>query len=521
MAVAMFASLPTATRAATSASAGARRSAAVQGASKAAFMGPAAGPASHRAGRTARRAPLRMSAAPTPPDGQAIMDDITAKWEAIEDKPRAVAIGVSGFVAFVVSVQFLSFVNHLPLVPGILKTVGLGYTTYLTYRYALFASSRKEFVEDVDSLKGDVLKTPMQAIDKLSELTASAGSAVSSVASTAKGAASSAPKAPAAAPAAAAAAPKASSGKQDFLEADPYWSKDSVPINTYRNKEPFMGKVLSVKRIVGPNATGETCDVVIEHGGKMPYYEGQSYGVIPPGINPKNGKPNSVRLYSIASSRYGDDMTGNTATLCVRRAVYTDPETGKEDPAKKGICSNLLCDSKPGDMLTMTGPSGKVMLLPEEDPKATYIMVATGTGIAPFNGFVRRLFIEKTPVAEKFQGLAWLFLGVANSDSLLYDEQFKSVKAKFPNNFRYDLALSREQKNASGGKMYIQDKVGEYADEIFALLDKGAHMYFCGLRGMMPGINEMLEEKCKAKGLDYEEFTERLKKNGQWHVEVY
>jgi hypothetical protein len=38
--------------------------------------------------------------------------------------------------------------------------------------------------------------------------------------------------------------------------------------------------------------------------GKMPYWEGQSYGVLPPGTNPKNGKPNSVRLYSIASSRY-------------------------------------------------------------------------------------------------------------------------------------------------------------------------------------------------------------------------
>jgi ferredoxin--NADP+ reductase len=35
----------------------------------------------------------------------------------------------------------------------------------------------------------------------------------------------------------------------------------------------------------------------------MPFWEGQSYGVIPPGTNPKNGKPNSVRLYSIASTR--------------------------------------------------------------------------------------------------------------------------------------------------------------------------------------------------------------------------
>lgn len=65
--------------------------------------------------------------------------------------------------------------------------------------------------------------------------------------------------------------------------------------------------------------------------------------------------PHGVRLYSIASSRYGDAYDGKTTTLCVRRAVYNDPETGKEDPAKKGICSNFLCDAKPGDEIMMTG----------------------------------------------------------------------------------------------------------------------------------------------------------------------
>jgi len=100
-------------------------------------------------------------------------------------------------------------------------------------------------------------------------------------------------------------------------------------------QDPYLGKVVSVKRIVGPKATGETCDIVIETGKDLPYWEGQSFGVIPPGTNPKNGKPNSVRLYSIAASRYGDDMTGKTTTLCVRRATYWDEEMGAEDPAKK------------------------------------------------------------------------------------------------------------------------------------------------------------------------------------------
>jgi len=307
---------------------------------------------------------------------------------------------------------------------------------------------------------------------------------------------------------------------QDFLEADPYWDQSSIPVNVYKNKAPFTGKVVSTKRIVGPKATGETCHIIIDHKGNFPYWEGQSWGVIPPGKK-ENGKPHAVRLYSIASSRYGDDMTGKTGSLCVRRATYWCPELKAEDPAKKGICSNFLCDTKPGDEVNMTGPAGKVMLMPEEKPDTDYIMVATGTGIAPYRGFIRRLFNEDTPAAKAYKGEAWLFLGVANSDALLYDDEFQEAKSRFPENLRIDYALSREQTNSKGGKMYIQDKVEEYADEVFGKLENGAHIYFCGLKGMMPGIQDMLKGVAKKKGLDYDEWLKKLKKAKQWHVEVY
>merc|ERR1719457_487731 len=131
---------------------------------------------------------------------------------------------------------------------------------------------------------------------------------------------------------------------QDFLEAEPYYDQSSVPVNVYKNKTPFTGKVVSTKKIVGPKATGETCHIIIDHDGDFPH---------------------SVRLYSIASSRYGDDMTGKTGSLCVRRATYWCPELKADDPAKKGICSNFLCDTEPGAEVKMTGPAGKVMLMPE------------------------------------------------------------------------------------------------------------------------------------------------------------
>ncbi|CAD7704664.1 unnamed protein product [Ostreobium quekettii] len=295
-----------------------------------------------------------------------------------------------------------------------------------------------------------------------------------------------------------------------------------LPMNTFKNKQPFVGEVISVERIVGPKATGETCHIRIRTKGKMPFWEGQSYGVIPPGtkINSKGKEvPLGTRLYSIASTRYGDSFDGQTTSLCVRRATYTDPETGKEDPSKKGICSNFLCDAKKGTKVNMTGPTGKVLLMPE-DKNAVLIMVATGTGIAPYRAFWRRAFIENVP-QYKYTGLQWLFMGCANSDAKLYDDEIQTCVQNFPDQFRVDYALSREQQNKSGGKMYIQDRIEEYSDQIFDLLADGAHIYFCGLKGMMPGITDMLQRVAKKRGLNFDTWLKDLKEAGTWHVEVY
>jgi ferredoxin--NADP+ reductase len=298
--------------------------------------------------------------------------------------------------------------------------------------------------------------------------------------------------------------------------------KLEMPMNTWKPKDSLTCTVKSCERIVGPKATGETCHLIFSTEGKAPMWEGQSYGVVPPGVKVNSkGKevPHGARLYSIASSRYGDYYDAQTASLCVRRATFWCPELGAEDPAKKGICSNFLCDLKPGETLQLTGPTGKILLMPE-DPNACYICVATGTGIAPYRSFWRRMFYER-PANYQFTGLFWLFMGAANSDAKLYDDELMEILEAYPDQFRVDYALSREANNAKGGKMYIQDKVEEYKDQVFDLMDNGAHMYFCGLKGMMPGIEEMLTNVCKDKGLEYKEWAKGLKENNQWHVEVY
>jgi len=67
---------------------------------------------------------------------------------------------------------------------------------------------------------------------------------------------------------------------------------------------------------------------------------------------------------TLCRDRYGDCLDGKSVSLCVRRATYWDPDLGAEDPAKKGVCSNYLCDATPGADVKMTGPSGKVSWLP-------------------------------------------------------------------------------------------------------------------------------------------------------------
>jgi ferredoxin--NADP+ reductase len=248
------------------------------------------------------------------------------------------------------------------------------------------------------------------------------------------------------------------------------------------------------------------------------YVEGQSIGIIPEG-NDANGKPHKLRLYSIASTRHGDNLEDNPVSLCVRQLQYE-----KDGETINGVCSTFLCDIEPGTKVKITGPVGKEMLLPP-DEDATVIMLATGTGIAPMRAYLRRMFDpgERARNPEyQFRGLAWLFMGAPKTPNLLYDGDLNSYLAEFPDNFRYTTAISREQQNAKGGRMYIQDRVLEHADEIFSLIENPkTHVYMCGLRGMEPGIDEAMTAAAAAKGLDWAELRPQLKKAERWHVETY
>ncbi|MBF2025354.1 MAG: ferredoxin-NADP reductase [Oscillatoriales cyanobacterium C42_A2020_001] len=295
----------------------------------------------------------------------------------------------------------------------------------------------------------------------------------------------------------------------------------AIPVNIYRPNAPFVAKVISNEPLVQEGGIGICQHVKFDlSGGDLRYLEGQSIGVIPPGVD-KNGKPEKLRLYSIASTRHGDDLNDKTVSLCVRQLEYKHPETGE---TVYGVCSTHICNLKPGDEVKVTGPTGKEMLLPN-DEDATIIMLATGTGIAPFRAFLWRMFKdgERSLNPEyQFKGLAWLVFGIATSPNILYKQELEELQAKYPDNFRLTYAISREQQNPEGGRMYIQHRVAEHAEEMWELMQKpNTHTYMCGLKGMEDGIDEALSAVASKNGVDWKEFQRSMKRAGRWHVETY
>ena len=294
----------------------------------------------------------------------------------------------------------------------------------------------------------------------------------------------------------------------------------NVKVNIYRPNTPLTGKVISNEFLVAEGGVG-----IVQHlkfdiaGSELTYLEGQSIGIIPPGKDAK-GKPNKLRLYSIASTRHGDDVNDKTVSLCVRELEY------KNDAGEtiKGVCSTYLCALKPGDEVQITGPTGKEMLLPA-DEDANVIMFATGTGIAPMRAYLWRMFKDNEKAANpeyQFKGFSWLVFGVPQTANILYKQELEEMQMTYPDHFRMTYAISREQKNSEGGRMYIQNRVAEHAVEMWEMLkNPKTHTYICGLRGMEPGIEDALGAEAAKEGIVWKDYVRAMKKEERWHVETY
>lgn len=169
-----------------------------------------------------------------------------------------------------------------------------------------------------------------------------------------------------------------------------------------------------------------------------------------------------TRPYSLAGL-----PQGNRFELCLNRV-------------KEGLFSPWLFELEPGGTVAMQGPLG---YFTPRQPFRDSVLVATGTGVAPF-----RAFLQSEPVLASGARITLLF-GARHEESLLYRAEFEQLERVRPG-FRYMPTLTRPPEGWQGRTGRVQAHLDD-ALEGRADLD----VYICGMREMVDDIRRLLKER--------------------------
>jgi len=326
---------------------------------------------------------------------------------------------------------------------------------------------------------------------------------------------------PAAPDAVAATASAGQSGEVVFNSAQygamvPPWSAAHAYTNLYGPKaaEKTITAVVSGNvRVteVGQTAGGDydTHHIVLDFGGMpFPVLEGQSIGIVPPGLDDK-GKKQHARQYSIASPRNGERPGYNNLSLTIKRVL----EDHQGQPVR-GVCSNYMCDLQVGDKVQVIGPFGASFLIPNH-PRSNIVMICTGTGSAPMRGMTE--WRRRLRATGKFEGgKLMLFFGARTQEELPYFGPLQNLPKDF---IDLNFAFSR---TPGQPKRYVQDVMRERAADLAPLLnDPNTCFYVCGLKSMEEGVVLALRDVATHAGLDWDALGASLKKEGRLHLETY
>ena len=280
-------------------------------------------------------------------------------------------------------------------------------------------------------------------------------------------------------------------------------SASKPAINVYRRDKPAIATVQGNFRITAPGTESDIRHIVLSFGSTVvSVLEGQSIGIVPPGLRDDgagpDGKPHNIRLYSIASARDGEKRNANNVSLTIKRV-------------EGGVGSNYMCDLKVGDKVEVTGPFGATFLMPN-DTQANLLMICTGTGSAPFRAFTER----RRRAMQNAGGKAMMFFGARTPQELPY---FGALQ-KVPNALlEKHLVFSRIP---GADKEYVQDRMRTEGATVADILKSPAtHMYICGLKDMETGVDEALADICRKHGLDWAKLKPEMRSAGRFHVETY
>jgi benzoyl-CoA 2,3-dioxygenase component A len=277
-------------------------------------------------------------------------------------------------------------------------------------------------------------------------------------------------------------------------------------VNLYTQREPITATVVGNLRVTDGDVESDTHHIVLDFGTKpFPVLEGQSIGVLPPGVDAA-GRPHVARQYSISSPRDGERRGYNNVALTVKRV--TADHAGAP---VRGVCSNYLCDLAKGDAVQVIGPFGNTFLMPDA-PRANLLMICTGTGSAPMRAMTER----RRRLRGADDGKLMLFFGARTARELPYFGPLMNLPRDF---IDINLAFSR---TPGAPKRYVQDLLRERSDDVAALLaTPETHVYVCGLKGMEQGVLDALQAISESHGAQWPTRWQALKSEGRLHFETY
>ncbi|WP_286264897.1 assimilatory sulfite reductase (NADPH) flavoprotein subunit [Thalassotalea atypica] len=214
------------------------------------------------------------------------------------------------------------------------------------------------------------------------------------------------------------------------------------------------------------------------------------------------------RLYSIASSQAEVE---EEVHLTVGLVSYDN-----EGQTRTGGASGFLAQrlEEGGDVKVFIEHNDNFRL--PQNPETPVIMIGPGTGVAPFRAFMQ----ERE--ANDATGDNWMFFGDQTfAQDFLYQVEWQNY-LKSGLLTKLDVAFSRDQAE----KIYVQDRLKENAQDVFAWLESGAHLYICGdANRMAKDVHQALVDIVIEQGQKTEEqaedYLKSLRSAKRYQKDVY
>jgi len=238
------------------------------------------------------------------------------------------------------------------------------------------------------------------------------------------------------------------------------------------------------------------------------------------------------RHYSISSSSVVSPRTPSI-TAVVAQATLKDPMGGQI--TIPGLATNYLLAHHAEDKneYTLHGPDtpleGRKVYAQIRKSKfklpalagQPIIMVAAGTGIAPFRGFIQER--ARMQRVGKACGKMILYFGCRNpEEDYIYREELAHLQAVLEGQLSIVTAFSRHE----GKKIYVQERILEDSERISGMLIEGnANLYICGSAAMAREVNNTISSMIQnMKGWtdeEIKEWNETKKKTRRFQEDVW